>query len=212
MGSNRSKDPFHPRSPTFSLAKCLEAVGMPSAKAEPLAGGLINYVWRVTDQNGQTSILKHAEGSSKYNESRKSSAERLVYEVRALQMPVLRTVSEKVPTVCVPGVKAFDRELYALLPCGFRRSAESFSLLKSMPLGTLSTLNGISISVLRHTAVVLSHSSITPATQEKKKMNHVHLPVIYQPVKMKPCMPLTCPVSRKRDCQKESLILYHLIS
>jgi aminoglycoside phosphotransferase (APT) family kinase protein len=88
---------------------------MPSAKAEPLAGGLINYVWRVTDQNGQTSILKHAEGSSKYNESRKSSAERLVYEVRALQMPVLRTASEKVPTVCVPEVKAFDRELYALL-------------------------------------------------------------------------------------------------
>jgi Ser/Thr protein kinase RdoA (MazF antagonist) len=115
MDFDRSKDPFHPRSPTFSLAKCLSAVGMPGATAEPLVGGLINYVWRVTDQNGRTQILKHAEGSSKYNENRKSSAERLVYEVRALRMPVLRAASEKVPSICVPEVKAFDSELYALL-------------------------------------------------------------------------------------------------
>jgi aminoglycoside phosphotransferase (APT) family kinase protein len=115
MGSDRSLEPFHPRSPAFSLARCLSAVGMPGATAEPLAGGLINYVWRVIDQNSQTQILKHAEGVSKYNESRKSSAERLVYEVRALQMPVLRAASEKVPSICVPEIKVFDRELYALL-------------------------------------------------------------------------------------------------
>jgi aminoglycoside phosphotransferase (APT) family kinase protein len=88
---------------------------MPGATAEPLAGGLINYVWRLTDQKGQTYILKHAEGSSKFNENRKSSAERLVYEVRALQNPVLRSACEKVPTVCVPEVRAFDGELYAFL-------------------------------------------------------------------------------------------------
>jgi aminoglycoside phosphotransferase (APT) family kinase protein len=115
MGFDGSKDTLHPRSETFSLAKCLSAVGLPGAKAEPLAGGLINYVWRVFDQNGQAYILKHAEDSQKYDENIASSAERLVYEHRALRNPILRTANDKVPSVCVPEIKAFDRELSALL-------------------------------------------------------------------------------------------------
>jgi aminoglycoside phosphotransferase (APT) family kinase protein len=115
MGFDGSKDTLHPRSDTFSLAKCLDAVGMPGATAEPLAGGLINYVWRVIDRNGRASILKHAESSMKYDEKIESSADRLVYEFRALQVPALRTACERVPTVCVPKVKAFDNEHYALL-------------------------------------------------------------------------------------------------
>jgi len=112
---DNSNDSLHPRSEAFSLAKCLHAVGVPGATATPLAGGMANYIWRLVDQSGQKHILKHAEASLKYNAAIESSAERLFYEFRALQMPALRAACMKVPTVRAPVVRAFDHEHYALL-------------------------------------------------------------------------------------------------
>jgi aminoglycoside phosphotransferase (APT) family kinase protein len=93
----------------------LAAVGMPGSKATPLAGGLVNYVWRVVDAGGHSYILKHAEAALKFDESMESDPARLAQEARSMQALAVRSVCERERGVGVPGVVAFDVDLHALL-------------------------------------------------------------------------------------------------
>ncbi|KAJ2016902.1 hypothetical protein GGI06_003010 [Coemansia sp. S85] len=60
--------------------------GSYTASATKLTGGMINYVWRLTNASGETIIVKYAESSVATNPDIKFSVERMDFEVRGLSL------------------------------------------------------------------------------------------------------------------------------
>jgi aminoglycoside phosphotransferase (APT) family kinase protein len=105
-----------PRDPNFSLDACLrKAAHIRMQTATPLTGGLINYVWRITDERGQTYILKHAEAAQKFEPSIENSPARLAYEARGMRAREVREACAAVEGITVPEVVAYESELHTLI-------------------------------------------------------------------------------------------------
>ncbi|KAJ2062794.1 hypothetical protein GGI17_002182 [Coemansia sp. S146] len=97
--------------------------GSYTASATKLTGGMINYVWRLTNALGDTIIVKYAEDSIAVNPEIKFSAERMDFEVRGLSLfnpptnEALLTISELgktlalTPLVRVPKLLYYDRSI-----------------------------------------------------------------------------------------------------
>lgn len=106
---------LQPRHSDFSLEACLEAVKISTQTVTPLTGGLVNYVWRITDTAGQNVILKHAEAALKLNASICSDPGRLAYEARGMAAQEVRDACIAVEGVSVPRVISYNSKLHALV-------------------------------------------------------------------------------------------------
>lgn len=115
MTYETTEESFQPRNPKFSLEACLRSTDISVESITPLAGGLVNYVWRVTDTRGGVSILKHAEAALKLNASIESDPTRLAYEARGMRSPAVRNACKVVDGVTVPEVISYNDELHTLI-------------------------------------------------------------------------------------------------
>lgn len=106
---------LQPRNPGFSLEACLEGLGVSIDTVTPLTGGLVNYVWRITDKSGKTWILKHAEASLKLNASIESDPARLSYEIRGMNSEAVHLACRAVDGVTVPTVISYNNTSHTLV-------------------------------------------------------------------------------------------------
>ena len=115
MPSEIDKNSLQPRNPGFSLEACLSGTGISIDKVTPLTGGLVNYVWRITDIHGNTWILKHAESSLKLNASICSDPARLSHEARGMNSEAVREACNAVSGITVPRVVTYNEKLHTLV-------------------------------------------------------------------------------------------------
>jgi hypothetical protein len=114
MASTTNSNSLQLRNPNFSLEACLEGTGMSVSIVKPLTGGLVNYVWRITDTSGKTLILKHAESTLKPNPSIKSDPARLSHEACGMESHVTLTACKAVDGVTVFKVVSYNEKLHTL--------------------------------------------------------------------------------------------------
>jgi aminoglycoside phosphotransferase (APT) family kinase protein len=106
---------LQPRNAAFSLEACLQETGVSIASVTPLTGGLVNYVWRITDTQGKTWVLKHAEPSLKLNPSIQSDPSRLSHEARGMNSEAVHAACKAVAGITVPRVIAYNDSLHTLV-------------------------------------------------------------------------------------------------
>ncbi|KAL9016593.1 MAG: hypothetical protein Q9185_006063 [Variospora sp. 1 TL-2023] len=98
----------------LTLTKYLGAKKIDYKTTEVVAGGLTNYVFRITDSKGKTCIVKHAGPFAAFsNGAFKLPDERMEFEVTAIQ-EVLRVMPSEIP-VRVPNICEYDRDCRVLI-------------------------------------------------------------------------------------------------
>jgi hypothetical protein len=115
MASTTNSNSLQLRNPNFSLEACLGGTGMSVSIVKPLTGGLVNYVWRITDTSGKTLILKHAESTLKLNPSIKSDPARLSHEARGLQSDLVLTACKAIDGITVARAISYNEKLHTLI-------------------------------------------------------------------------------------------------
>ncbi|KAL8654307.1 MAG: hypothetical protein Q9210_001588 [Variospora velana] len=98
----------------LTLTEYLRAKKIDYKTTEVVAGGLTNYVFRITDSKGKTSIVKHAGPFAAFsNGAFKLPDERMEFEVTAIQ-EVFRIMPSDMP-VRVPKIWEYDRGCNVLI-------------------------------------------------------------------------------------------------
>lgn len=115
MACENNAHSLQPRNPDFSLEACLRAADISIKNVTPLTGGLVNYVWRITDNAERAFILKHAEAALKLNASISSDPARLAHEARGMQAQEVRDACAAVEGVSVPEVVSYNNKLHTLI-------------------------------------------------------------------------------------------------
>ncbi|KAI4145656.1 MAG: hypothetical protein LQ341_002315 [Variospora aurantia] len=98
----------------LTLTQYLRAKKINYKTTEVVAGGLTNYVFRITDSKGKTCIVKHVGPFAAFsNGAFKLPDERMEFEVTAIQ-EVLRVMPSEMP-VRVPKIWEYDRGCSVLI-------------------------------------------------------------------------------------------------
>ncbi|KAH7316810.1 kinase-like domain-containing protein [Stachybotrys elegans] len=71
---------------TEAVRQYLQANNIPFVDVEPVTGGSSNYIWRILNSRGETSILKHAQPHLSCNPSTPFPVDRMDFEIQALEL------------------------------------------------------------------------------------------------------------------------------